>query len=87
MAQDLALHKNERLAVEHLKLFLAVTESFENDLKGIGQLDSKCPLRLAGGETKKKTGGHRYDELRLSFGAGCMSGVFLVSPCGRGVDE
>lgn len=57
MAQDLALHKNERLAMEHLKLFLAVTESFENDLKGIGQLGSKCPLRLAGGETKKKTGG------------------------------
>jgi len=39
-AQALALNKNEGLSMEHLKLVLAVTEGFEQDLKGTGNLDS-----------------------------------------------
>lgn len=40
-AQALAVNKNENLSMEHLKLVLAVTEGFEHDLKGTGQLESK----------------------------------------------
>ncbi|CUS10315.1 unnamed protein product [Tuber aestivum] len=47
-AQALALNKNEGLSMEHLKLVLAVTEGFEHDLKGTGNLDSKShPLKFA----------------------------------------
>ncbi|PWW76948.1 P-loop containing nucleoside triphosphate hydrolase protein [Tuber magnatum] len=40
-AQALALNKNEGLSMEHLKLVLAVTEGFEHDLKGTGNLDTR----------------------------------------------
>lgn len=39
-AQALAVNKNEKLSMEHLNLVLAVTEGFEHDLKGTGQLES-----------------------------------------------
>lgn len=42
-AQALAVNKNEKLSMEHLNLVLAVTERFEHDLKGTGQLESTNP--------------------------------------------
>ncbi|KAH0611205.1 uncharacterized protein H6S33_011632 [Morchella sextelata] len=39
-AQALAVNKNENLSMEHLNLVLAVTEGFEHDLKGTGQIES-----------------------------------------------
>lgn len=42
-AQALAVNKNEKLSMEHLNLVLAVTEGFEHDLKGTGQLESTKP--------------------------------------------
>jgi len=39
-AQALAMTQNEALSMKHLELVLGVTEGFERDLKGQGQLDS-----------------------------------------------
>lgn len=40
-AHSLSSNLKERLSIKHLKTVLAVTEGFEHDLKGTGQLDSK----------------------------------------------
>lgn len=39
-AQALALNQSEKLNMEHLRTVLDVTESFEHDLKGTGQIES-----------------------------------------------
>lgn len=75
------MNKNERLSIEHLKLVLAVTEGFENDLRGTGQLDSKkYPLRPVGDDAKKKYHFYRFDELRLTSLEDLGGGFMLFSP-------
>ncbi|KAL7275470.1 hypothetical protein RUND412_001577 [Rhizina undulata] len=39
-AQALADNKNEKLSMKHLSVVLAVTEGFEHDLKGTGQIET-----------------------------------------------
>lgn len=51
-AQALAVNKNENLSMEHLNLVLAVTEGFEHDLKGTGQIESKNHLIKKRGSEK-----------------------------------
>ncbi|KAI5840555.1 hypothetical protein DFP73DRAFT_482409 [Morchella snyderi] len=54
-AQALAVNKNENLSMEHLNLVLAVTEGFEHDLKGTGQIESKYHLMRKRGSENSLT--------------------------------
>lgn len=77
-AQALAVNKNEKLSMEHLNLVLAVTEGFEHDLKGTGQLESTKPP-WHGNAATNTTNNHltRYDVLCVKI----FRLVVMQKPC------
>ncbi|KAI5793304.1 P-loop containing nucleoside triphosphate hydrolase protein, partial [Geopyxis carbonaria] len=65
-SQALAASMHEDLALKHLDLVLGVTEGFEHDLKGTGQLDSEFPLPQ-NRQSFQLNHVCRYDELCLDM--------------------